>query len=103
MARRASDRLRGVGLVHQHEPAGQRVERRSRELDVAEVPAHELDVAKPGLVGAPPSGRDCLLVALDSNHRPLGTHQLGQKEADVARPTADVQDPHSGLDSHALE
>ena len=90
-------RVCGVGLVHQHEPADPGVERGAVELHVAEVAAHELDVAKPGALGASARGRDCLLVTLDPYHRPLGAHQLGQKEADVARSAADVQDSHSGV------
>ena len=65
----------------------QGVERGAVELDVAEVAAHELDVAKPGALGASARSR------LPARHaRPLPPTprrpEFGLKEADVARPAA---------------
>jgi hypothetical protein len=103
VARHARHRRGGVALVHEHEPPDHRVERAAGELDFAKVPGHELDVLVPRLDRPPTRGRERLLVALDSDHRPIAAHQLGYEKADVARPAADVEHPHPGLDPRALQ
>jgi hypothetical protein len=99
VACRVPHRRRRIALIHEHKPPGQRVKRVTGELNLAKVSEHELDVGRPRLDCPPARGRKRLLVTLDADHRTIGAHQFGQKQTDIARPTADIEDPHPGLDS----
>ena len=97
----APHRRRRVTLVHQHKPPDHRIERVTAKLDLAKVPAHELDVVKLRLDRPLTRPLKRLLVTLDPDDRTTNTHQLGQKQTDITRAATDIQHPHSALNPGA--
>ena len=86
----------GIGEVHQHQPADDRIEV-AGELQLQGVAGKELDVGVPGLLRPRAGGFEDLRVHVDPDDGALRSYQLRRRHGNVAGTAADVEHLHPRL------
>src|SRR5262249_4230839 len=85
---------RGISLVHQHEPADDRV-KHPVELHRGRIAEFKGNVTEITSIGSAPGPFHCGRRAIYSNHVSVRTNQLGGQEADVSAAAADIKYAHA--------
>ena len=91
-----------AGQVHQQKPADGGVERFLIE-ECARVTEAKVDIAEAEPVPTLHGHGDLGGIQLDAHHGSVGPDHLGDLKRDVARPGAEVEDPHPGPNAAALK